>query len=182
MDNYIGEIKAFPYNFVPEGWLPCTGQPLQISQYQELYAVIGPFYNPPSNTNVNVFYLPNLIGVVLTGASASEPVGTTGGTESAYLSIGELAVHTHTMQALKRAHANTIVNMPSADVFITDGDSKAQTKAITIFTKNAPNATNILAPGTVTIAGGSLPHENRMPFLPMNFGICVYGAFPPHQV
>ena len=44
MDAYIGEIRAFPFSFIPESWLGCFGQTLQVGQYQALYALIGNTY------------------------------------------------------------------------------------------------------------------------------------------
>jgi microcystin-dependent protein len=35
-----------------------------------------------------------------------------------------------------------------------------------------------MAPGTVGAAGNSLPHENRMPFLTINYCIALQGVFP----
>jgi len=26
MEPFVGEIRLFPYNFVPKGWLPCDGR------------------------------------------------------------------------------------------------------------------------------------------------------------
>ncbi len=32
-NSFIGEIRAFPYNFAPEGWLDCMGQTVSVQQY-----------------------------------------------------------------------------------------------------------------------------------------------------
>jgi microcystin-dependent protein len=32
--------------------------------------------------------------------------------------------------------------------------------------------------GVIGQAGGSQPHENRMPYLAINFIICLFGIFP----
>ena len=37
---------------------------------------------------------------------------------------------------------------------------------------------NSLNPQTLTPAGGSQPHENRQPFLGINFIISLFGIFP----
>ena len=41
-------------------------------------------------------------------------------------------------------------------------------------------ATNLVAmdPASITSVGGSQPHENRQPFLVINFIICLAGIFP----
>ena len=58
-DAYIGEIRAFTFNFCPVGWEPCNGQQVLIQQNNVLYAVIGATYGGDGRTT---FALPNLIG------------------------------------------------------------------------------------------------------------------------
>lgn len=58
MDFIIGTILLFPYNFVPENWLPCDGRALQVAQYQALYSLINNTYGG----NQQVFNLPDLRG------------------------------------------------------------------------------------------------------------------------
>jgi len=41
MNTLIGEIRLFPYENTPEGWLVCKGQTLYIAEYSKLYMLIG---------------------------------------------------------------------------------------------------------------------------------------------
>ena len=59
VDALIGTIQLFPYNFIPNGWSPCEGQVLTITQYQALFALIGATYGGDGRTT---FGLPNLRG------------------------------------------------------------------------------------------------------------------------
>lgn len=59
VDALIGTIMLFPYNFAPRGWMSCEGQILNITQYQALYALIGPTYGGDGRTT---FAVPNLKG------------------------------------------------------------------------------------------------------------------------
>jgi microcystin-dependent protein len=36
-----------------------------------------------------------------------------------------------------------------------------------------------MAPQAVGVTGGSLPHNNMMPYLTLNFCIAMQGVFPP---
>ena len=36
-----------------------------------------------------------------------------------------------------------------------------------------------LSPQTLALAGGSLPHNNLMPYLTLNFCIALQGVYPP---
>jgi microcystin-dependent protein len=57
MDVYIGTIQLVAFNFAPQGWYPCNGQLLAISQYQALFALIGTTYGGNGTTD---FALPKL--------------------------------------------------------------------------------------------------------------------------
>ena len=56
-EPYIGEIRRFPYELIPVGWLACDGQELPTSQYAALYKLIANTYGAGSATT---FVLPNL--------------------------------------------------------------------------------------------------------------------------
>lgn len=75
-EHFIGEIKAFPYNFVPRGFIACDGQMLKISEYNDLFKAIGNRYGGDGSTT---FAVPDLNGAILVGAHKDLPVGTKGG-------------------------------------------------------------------------------------------------------
>ena len=54
--QYIGEIRQFPYDFTPVGWLECNGQSLSTSEHEVLYSLLGNNYGGDSNN----FNLPDL--------------------------------------------------------------------------------------------------------------------------
>jgi Phage Tail Collar Domain len=60
-DPFIGEIRLFAFARVPDGWLPCNGQPLPIPQFTTLFAVIGTTYGGDGNQSFNA---PDLRGRV----------------------------------------------------------------------------------------------------------------------
>lgn len=41
MESLIGEIKIFPYDHIPVGYISCEGQSLNINEYPKLYMLIG---------------------------------------------------------------------------------------------------------------------------------------------
>ncbi|MFK4985713.1 tail fiber protein, partial [Klebsiella pneumoniae] len=47
-DAFIGEVRFFPYQYVPDGWLPCDGQEYMQSQYAKLFSIIGEHYGTKS--------------------------------------------------------------------------------------------------------------------------------------
>ncbi|HXJ92543.1 MAG TPA: tail fiber protein [Terriglobia bacterium] len=65
MEPFLGEIRLFPYNFVPERWRLCDGSLLQIAMYTALFALIGTSFGGDGKTT---FALPDLRSKVpLTG-------------------------------------------------------------------------------------------------------------------
>lgn len=59
----VGAIFAFPSETIPEGYLPCEGQELAISQYPVLYKLIGTTFGGTTKT----FNLPDLQGQFIRG-------------------------------------------------------------------------------------------------------------------
>ena len=45
----------------------------------------------------------------------------------------------------------------------------------------APSSIVQMAPQAISPAGGSLPHNNMMPYLTVNFCIAMQGVFPPRS-
>ena len=95
-------------------------------------------------------------------------LGQQGGSESVTLLVSEIPVHTHTMNAAAGdpAESNVPTNFAMArsslNVYGPSGSNVVQ------------GAAEELAP-----AGASLPHNNMMPYLTLNFIIAMQGIFPP---
>jgi len=74
MDEYLGTIKAFAFNFAPRGWAVCAGQLLAIQSNEALFSLIGTIYGGDGRTT---FQLPDLRGKSLEGIGhgpAQDPV------------------------------------------------------------------------------------------------------------
>lgn len=56
-EDFAGEIKLFPYNFDPSGYMHCDGRILNISEYNMLFALIGTTYGGNGTTT---FALPDM--------------------------------------------------------------------------------------------------------------------------
>jgi microcystin-dependent protein len=75
-DPYVGEIRRFSFQAIPEGWLLCDGSTLLISHYLSLHTVIGATYGGDGR---NTFQLPDLRGrAPLQWGGAPGPVGAKG--------------------------------------------------------------------------------------------------------
>ena len=57
MENFIGTIQLFAFDFVPRGWRHCDGAHLPVHQHQALFTLLGNrFGGNPGST----FALPDL--------------------------------------------------------------------------------------------------------------------------
>lgn len=168
MDPFVGEVRAFGFNFAPTGWAMCNGQLLAISQNTALFSLLGTFYGGDGKST---FSLPNLRASVPIGQGQGTGlndyvIGESGGEEAVTLLISEIPGHNHTVFA-------DTTNTP---------DTGSAAKASLVIGPNIySDATNALVPMNVTAtapAGGSQPHNNMMPFLALNFCIALQGIFP----
>lgn len=94
---YIGEIRLFAFQFVPQGWLRCDGSMLPVSQHQPLFHLIGNSYGGDGETT---FCVPNLAGrTVYCIDFYNEPtaVGQVLGAETVTLDQGAMPSHSHSV-------------------------------------------------------------------------------------
>ena len=59
MEQFLGQIDLFPYNFAPQDWAFCEGQMIPIAQNSALFALLGANFGGDGTTT---FALPNLKG------------------------------------------------------------------------------------------------------------------------
>ena len=160
---YVGEIRMFAGNFAPAGWMFCEGQLLPISGNQALYALLGNRYG---GDRVSTFALPDLRGRVPVHQGDGFLLAEIGGAEEITLTVSQIPAHTHSLLASKdlgnvsAPDRNVLSRSPSASVYREGG------------------ASVILAPQTLSPAGGSQPHTNLQPYLCINFIISLFGLFP----
>lgn len=161
---FLAEIKIISWNFPPKGWAFCNGQLLPINQNQALFSILGTSFGGDGRVN---FALPDFRGraPIHTGGENSGIVGQKGGEEFHTVTTGEMATHTHFLQANKSA-ANS-ASFQSDLLAITSGGIYGNPAALTP-----------IIPSTISNVGGSQPHENRQPLLVLNFIIALQGIFP----
>ncbi|HEU0152874.1 MAG TPA: tail fiber protein [Arenimonas sp.] len=171
---YIGEIRMFSFGTrgAPNGWQACDGSLLPISQFDALFALIGTTYGGDGQTT---FAVPDLRGRVPvhqgTGPGLSTYVlGQRAGTETVAVLPTQMPAHTHTVVATTAA-AST--GTPGSGVI--PGAVSGQTMYATTLTGATPFSPSAQ---TVSLAGGSQPHENCMPTLTVQFCIATFGIFP----
>lgn len=201
-DPFIGEIRIFAFTFAPEEWLTCTGTLVPLGQYQALAAVIGTTYGGDGKTSIGV---PNLQGRTVAGFGSGpgltpRKIGSQFGDAAITLTSAQVPQHDHDV-TFKLSKGTAVPGLSAAPA--TDGTSSIGLAAIPVAGKPAPvvqnsygaptadvQLTTNLAPEVVGYAGGAgtgpiptgaNPHENRQPYLSMNFCISTSGYFPVRQ-
>lgn len=170
MENYLGEIRLFACNFAPRYWATCNGALLSIQQNQALYSLIGTYYGGNGTTT---FALPDLRGRVPMGLGPTYPIGSSGGSETVTLTMAQMAVHSHNFMVY-----NGFGNQPEPnDILAIPHNANAQDVTINIYNTSATSMTT-LNQDSVTITGGSQPHNNLQPYTTLNFCIALAGIFP----
>lgn len=159
---YVGEIRMFAGNFAPAGWAFCNGQLMPISENETLFQLIGTTYGGDGQST---FALPNLPGRVPMHQGSGFVLGETGGVETVTLTVSQIAAHSHTMLA-----TNDIPTQASP------GNGVTGQAAAKIY--RAGNPSVLLNAQAVAPTGGSQPHENRQPYLCIDFIISLFGLFP----
>ncbi|MBD8608534.1 phage tail protein [Aeromicrobium sp. CFBP 8757] len=159
---YVGEIKMFSGTFAPVGWEFCRGQLLPISEFETLFVLVGTTYGGDGQ---NTFAVPDLRGRIPIGRSARRPLGDAGGQESVTLATPHLPSHRHGVAA---SSAGATSNAPADRVWAASGS--------TPYASDGPSTR--MSGAALTASGGGQPHENRPPFLAINFIIATQGIFP----
>lgn len=162
---FLGEIRAFSFNFPPKGWAACNGQLLPINQNQALFSLLGTTYG---GNGINTFALPNLQSRTPTHPGGPDVFvqGQFIGAETITLTTAQIPGHSH--QALASAAATGLTASPTNAVWAAPDDAS--------WSSATPDTA--MAPGAIGQAGGGQPHENRSPYLVLNVCIALSGIFP----
>jgi len=161
MDPFVGQLSLMAFPFAPRNWAQCNGTLIAINTNQALFSLLGTFFG---GDGIRTFGLPNLQGRIPIGISGPYPIGSIGGETSHTLSTAEVPPHTHVLNA---ATSGGSVALPTGALVAGGGTA--------IF---APPANALLNGSTITSYGGNQPHENRQPFLVMNWCISLNGVYP----
>ena len=184
-EPYVGQIQLYAFGFAPRGWAICAGQIIPIQQNTALFSILGTNYGGNGQTT---FGLPNLQGRVGIGVGQGPGLspydqGQTGGSTSVTLTTAELPAHSHTFNttSVQGTTSTSAGNQLGLSVVSTGGKTGGTTTTAQIYSPNAASATTGLAPQSITMAGGSQPHNNLQPYLTLNYCIAMAGAFPPRN-
>lgn len=142
---------------------------MPISQNTALFSLLGTFYGGDGKST---FALPNLQGSAPMhqgdGPGLSQRfLGEQSGVESITLLVSEIPSHSHNINAVG---ALADAKGPSDNAFAVSQNGN-------VFTAG-PSPQVVMSPNLLTVTGSTLPHNNMMPYLTVNFCIAMQGIFP----
>ena len=178
---YIGEIRIFAFNFAPRGWAFAMGQILPIQQNTALFSILGTTYGGNGTTT---FALPNMIGYAPVGQGTGPGLSpyslgeVTGATTETLLST-EMPNHNHglTFASPNPSNQTQSVGTPASNAFLSASGPGFAYTAPPI----TPSTLVNFAPTVIGFNGGNQPHENRQPYLALNYCVALQGVFPPRN-
>ncbi len=163
-EPFLSEIRLMSFSFAPKGWAQCFGQFMPINQNQALFALLGTTYGGNGQTT---FALPNLQARVPIGMGNGHTLGETGGTTVVNLTQGQMPAHSHFVNVDGTQPSS---NAPSSNAYLANSSPPNLWGPVS----GAQGMDGQMIGNT----GGNQPHENRQPYLVLNFCIALVGIFP----
>ncbi|HEU4546070.1 MAG TPA: tail fiber protein [Microlunatus sp.] len=165
-EPFLGEIRAFGFNFAPQGWALCQGQTMSISQNSALFSLLGTMYGGDGRVT---FGLPDLRGrtAISFGQGpglSNRTQGELAGEEQVTLNAGQIAPHTHGVTASSQASGKSPSN--SVPAYTADSSSYGGATDLT------------MNPVMIKPNAGGQPHDNMPPYLVINYCIATEGIYP----
>jgi len=176
-DNFLGEIRAFPFNFAPFGWALCNGQLLPIASNTALFSLLGTNFG---GNGVSNFALPNLQGAVAVDQGQGKGlspylVGQNGGNTTVTLTPQQNGAHSHPLNG--DAEASTTASPVNAG--FQEGRYAGGTASGTVPAYSTKTPDTALNGAAIQQVGSSAAHNNMMPYVTMTYCIALTGIFPP---
>lgn len=179
----VGCVMMWSGATAPEGWHLCDGTHLNRANYPALYAVIGHTYGGYAEDD---FCLPDMRGRYVAGKGANDynSLGSKGGANRVTLVPGEMPSHTHGKGTLNSKGFFPVVDKHSYPSTFTGAFSRSSGSWDT-YLKGSENgddwgamvnynwADGVPQNAATGSAGGNQSHENRPPFIVMNYIIKI---------
>lgn len=153
----VGEIKLYAGSGEPTGWKKCNGQALSRTTYAKLFEVIGTTFGTGDGSTT--FNVPDLRNRFPVGAGDTYSLNSKGGEATHKLEVSEMPAHSHTFSVSGGSPGGWGAGGNNTNRFRCDANSPA----------------NGWQWG-LNNTGGNGAHENRPPYIGLNFLIYTGGV------
>lgn len=178
MQGTIGELRIFGGNYAPRDWAFCQGQLLPIVGNEALYSLLGTAYGGDGRTN---FGLPDFRGRIAVGSGdgpglTSRPLGQRSGQEFVTLTEDQIPAHKHHFTVSK----NPATTNQVTDKMLAAPQDPSGGLDVVYYLPDTPETETLLPlrEDAIRDNGGDEEHENRQPFVVVNYIICMKGLYP----
>ena len=170
-----------PYNFAPEGWLPCDGRLIPVQQNAALFSLLSNTYGGDGRTT---FGLPDLRSRVPVGVGQGTgltqiELGDSQGQENVTLSVNQMPAHIHNVSLSLGATAQAGTNQSPSGLAPAMTSDSAGANVLAYGTPDGKTTMAGQATAVCGPAGGSLPVNIRPPYLGLQYVIATTGNYPP---
>lgn len=206
-EPFLAGMCVFSGNFAPRGFAFAQGQILPINSNQSLYSLLGTTYGGDGRTSFALPDLRGRVAIGAGAGAGLTPysLGAKGGSEFITLSVSEIPLHNHDASTIVTGVIDNValndgssISMHAISSTANRTDPSGSSLAIInarrsgYYTSTAPNVTMATEAATVTVTmapttataittvtnTGGASHENRMPYIAMNWIIAIEGLFP----
>ncbi|NJC32481.1 microcystin-dependent protein [Xanthomonas arboricola] len=173
-EPYIGEIQLFGFDYNPYGWAFCNGATLPITQNTTLYSLLGVAYG---GNGSSTFQLPNFSARAGCHQGAGpeltpHTLGSNFGSASESLLSTQIPMHQHGINAYSQSDATKKTGTPANGVALSSLNVNTERPFLAV----APDKQ--FSPTMLLPTGSGQAHENRQPYLAVNFCIALQGNYP----
>ncbi|WP_017158957.1 phage tail protein [Xanthomonas phaseoli] len=173
-EPYIGEIQLFGFDYNPYGWALCNGAVLPVAQNTTLYSLLGVVYG---GNGSSTFQLPNFCaraGFQQGQGPGLSPhtLGSSVGSASVSLQSSQIPLHQHGVTAYSQSDPTKRTGTPASGGTLSSLSINSERPFLTV----APDKQ--FSPTMLMPTGIGQAHENRQPYLAVNFCIALQGDYP----
>jgi microcystin-dependent protein len=169
MEPYIGEIRAFSFDFAPMNWAICDGRQLAILQNQALYSLLSTQFGGDGRTYFNIPDLRGRFPIFPTDLKN----GVKDGKENVTLTADNMPAHNHLV------NVNTGVASapkPDSNFLCTTKPDSQYPAGFTAYTDSNTNCN--MNSNAMSTSGSSSAHNNIQPSLVVTYCIALTGIYP----
>ena len=207
-EAYIASMCPFAGNFAPRGSAFAQGQLLAIASNETLFSLVGTMYGGDGRTTFGLPDMRGRVAINQgRGPGLSDyRIGQKGGAETIVLNVAEMPVHNHPGSVSATLSVNNADLNENSSVSLMGADSVGNTaspsgsalaqlsgRRARLYSTASPDAvmsndiatlavsidnTNLGVSSTSGNNGGNQSHENRQPYVVVNWIITLFGIYP----